>query len=200
MQQNEQDGKELRGIDDELNETNKTNKNVRNVKNKKQSNRFEQALNLPNICNINPRSIYNKKEEFHTLVKEEDLDLIFISESWERAYLPLHEIIQLENYTVVSNVHQRTEIGGRPAIIVNNSKYHIQNLTNSVIQIPWGVEAVWCILTPKNITHDSKIQKNAFVLSIRNLTQIEKPYYWIIFLMLFNVLSTKYTRGLHWRQ
>ena len=71
---------------------------------------------LPKLCNINPRSVYNKKEEFHALVKEEDLDLIFISESWEREYLPLDEIIRLETHTVVSNVHQRTGMGGRPAI------------------------------------------------------------------------------------
>jgi hypothetical protein len=114
---------------------------------------------LPVLCNLNPRSVYNKRDEFHTLVKEEQLDLIFLSESWEREYLPLDKIIDLENHKVISNVHQTTDMGGRPAIIANHKKYHVQNLTNSVIQIPWGVEAVWCVLTPKNITHNSKIQK-----------------------------------------
>jgi hypothetical protein len=131
-----------------------------NTQNKK-SNRFTQALSLPSLCNLNPRSVYNKRDEFHALVKEEQLDVIFLSESWERDYLPLEKIIDLEDHTVISNVHQRTGMGGRPAIIANHKKYHVQNLTNSVIQIPWGVEAVWCVLTPKNITHDSKIQKIA---------------------------------------
>ena len=54
---------------------------------------------------------------------------------------------------------QRKGKGGRPAIIANSRKYEVQDITNNLIQIPWGVEAVWCILTPKNITHDSKIQK-----------------------------------------
>ena len=58
---------------------------------KEKENRFEQALNLPTICNLNPRSIYNKADEFHTLVEEEELDLIFISESWEMEYLPLDQ-------------------------------------------------------------------------------------------------------------
>ena len=70
-------------------------------------NRFTQALSLPTLCNLNPRSIYNKREEFHTLVKEEDLDVIFLSESWEREHLQLDEIIDLEDHTVISNVHQR---------------------------------------------------------------------------------------------
>ena len=110
---------------------------------------------------MNPRSVYNKQDEFHTFVKEESIDVVFLSESWERDYLPLDEIINLEDHVVVSNVHQRVGMGGRPAIVANNRKFHVQNLTNTVIQIPWGVEAVWCLLTPKIITHDSKIQKIA---------------------------------------
>ena len=74
--------------------------------------RTEQALNLPVLCNINPRSIYNKSDEFQTLVKEEDLDVIFISESWEREYLPLDQLIDLEDHTVISNVYQRDGVEG----------------------------------------------------------------------------------------
>ena len=35
----------------------------------KRSNKLIQALNLPNVMNVNPRSIYNKIQEFHTFVK-----------------------------------------------------------------------------------------------------------------------------------
>ena len=157
MQQGRKHGEKIQ----RSNELNKDKKENKEKKENKKENGFTQALSLPTLCNLNPRSVYNKRDEFHTLVKEEELDAIFLSESWEREYLPLEKIINLEDHTVVSNVHQRTGIGGRPAIIANHKKYNIQNLTNTVIQIPWGVEAVWCLLTPKNVTHDSKIQKIA---------------------------------------
>ena len=85
-------------------------------------------------------------------------DIIFMSESHERPALELDQImLDLENHVVISNVHQRQ--GGRPALIINNRKYHVQNLTQSVINIPWGVEVVWALLTPLHTQPDSKIQK-----------------------------------------
>ena len=57
-----------------------------------------QALSLPKVLNLNPRSIYNKLEEFSTFVKEEELDLICMSESWERKDLTLEEVIEIESY------------------------------------------------------------------------------------------------------
>ena len=130
-------------------------------------------------------------------MEEENLDLIFISESWEKEYLPLSELLSLEDYTVISNVHQRKGMGGRPAIIANSQKFHIQNLTNSVIQIPWGVEAVWCILTPKNITHDSKIQKIACCSIYSKPNSRKKTLLLDHISEAFNILSAKYVRGLH---
>ena len=62
----------------------------------KRSNKIVQSLNLPVILNINPRSIYNKIIQFQTFIKEHDVDLICMSESWERESLQLNEIIQLE--------------------------------------------------------------------------------------------------------
>ena len=41
-------------------------------------------LDLPRVLNLNPQSIYNKLDEFETFVKEEDVYLICMSESWER--------------------------------------------------------------------------------------------------------------------
>ena len=108
----------------------------------KRSNKVVQALGLPVICNLNPRSVYNKVDEFHEFVKEEEVDLLFMSESWERENLTLDQIIKLEDHVVISNVSQRKGKGGRPAIIVNNKKYQVQNLTNTLVQILWGDEAV----------------------------------------------------------
>ena len=192
MHQNTENGGKIRRSD-EL-----KIKNMEKMQNTKQkSNRFSPALTLLSLCNMNPRSVYNKADEFHTFVEEEAIDVVFLSESWERENLPLDEIINLEDHTVVSNVHQRTGMGGRPAIIANNKKIHVQNLKNTVIQIPWGVEAVWCILTPKNISHDSKIQKLACCALYSKPNSKKKSLLLDHISDAFNILSTKYTRGLH---
>ena len=146
---------------------------------------------------MNPRSLYNKIDEFHELVKEEELDVIFLSESWEREHLPLDQIINLEEYTVISNVSQRKEVGGRPAIIANKKKYQVQNVTNTLIQIPWGVEAVWCVLTPTNVTHDSKVQKIACCAFYSKPDSRKKSLFLDHISDAFNILSLKYGRGLH---
>ena len=78
-----------------------------------------QALELPTVLNLNPRSVYNKVNEFQSLVTELDAGLVFMSESWKRENLTLDELLDLENYKIISNVHQRTGAGGRPALIIN---------------------------------------------------------------------------------
>ena len=88
----------------------------------KRSNKPVEALNLPVIANINPRSVYNKVKEFHTFVDQEEVDVVFMSESWEREEKQLHEIIQLEDHEIVSNVYQRRGKGGRPAIFATTKK------------------------------------------------------------------------------
>ena len=69
--------------------------------------------------NINPRSIYNKNEEFLLLLEQYSADIITMSESWDRDNLPLEQLLQLDNYEVISNVKQREFKGGKPAILVN---------------------------------------------------------------------------------
>ena len=161
------------------------------------SKRLEQALSLPTLCNMNPRSVYNKLDEFHTFVKEEEVDVLFISESWEREHLPLDKVIKLEDHSVISNVSQRTGKGGRPAIVADNKKYHVQNITNTLVQIPWGVEAVWCVLTPKNVTHNSKIQKIACCALYSKPSSKKKTLLLDHLSDAYNILNTKYGRGLH---
>ena len=145
---------------------------------------------------MNPRSVYNKLNEFHTFVNEEELDCIFLLESWEREHLTLDKVIKLEDHVVISNVSQRKEKGGRPAIIANSKKYEVQNVTNTLIQIPWGVEAVWCVLTPRNVTHDSKIQKIACCALYSKPDSRKKTLLLDHISDAFNILSTKYGRGL----
>ena len=90
-------------------------------------------------------------ESFKTYIAEEEVDLAFISESHECIGKPLVDNLQLPNFEIISNVHQRRGKGGRPAIIVNRAKFQVQNITNTLITIPWGVEAVWAILTPNEV-------------------------------------------------
>ena len=58
----------------------------------------------------------NKIDQFKTYMLENEIDIAFISESWERPNEPLSEVIKMENYSVISNPHQRQGQGGRPAM------------------------------------------------------------------------------------
>ena len=157
-----------------------------------------QAFELPAVLNLNPQSIYNKNNEFVTFVKEEEIDLVCISESWEREDLTLDKVIQIDDFKVISNVSQRQEKGGRPAIVVNEKKYVVENLTQSVISIPWGVEAVWAVLTPRNVNAASKIQK-IVVGSIYCKPDSRKKSLLLDHIAeVFHSMSAKYKKGLHW--
>ena len=98
------------------------NRKIRNLTVVKRSNKAYQALYLPKVPNLNPCSIYNKISEFSTFVDEEEIDLICMSESWERQNLQLNDVIKLPDYKIASNVFQRIGKGGRPAIIANTNK------------------------------------------------------------------------------
>ena len=156
-----------------------------------------QALNLPTICNLNPRSIYNKTDQFRTLVLQEEIDLIFVSESWERTNLSLENVLNMEDYSVISSVSQRNGLGGRPAIIANKRKFNVENVTNSLVQVPWGVEAAWSIVSPKLISQDSKIQKIACCSLYFKPGCRKKTLFLDHIADAFNILSKKYTRGLY---
>ena len=123
--------------------------------------KVEEALTLPTCMNLNPCSIYNKVTEFMTFIKEHQVQCVFLSESWERPAFDLSKLLDIEDFTVISNPHQRQGVGGRPALIVNTKLYHVRNLTNTFIKIPWGCEATWALITPRNVTNASKIQKIA---------------------------------------
>ena len=163
------------------------------------SNKYSQTLHLPKVCNINPQSIYNKKDEFISFVNEMEADVIFISESWERLGRTLETIMEpLVDHTVISNVHQRQGRGGRPAIVINSKKYQVQNITQSVINIPWGVEVVWAVITPKGIQCDSLIQK-IVCGSVYHTTAARSQAPLLDHITdVYNILTTKYPRGLHW--
>ena len=153
---------------------------------------------MPKVLNLNPRSIYNKVEEFVTFINEEEIDLTCMSESWEREKNTLDKVIKLEDYTIISNVFQRNGTGGRPAIVVNNKKFNVENLTQNEVSIPWGVEAVWAVLTPKNVNNASKIRK-IVVGSLYSKPHSRKKSVLLDHIsQVYSHLSSKYSKGLHW--
>ena len=149
------------------------------------------------MINLNPRSVYNKQNEFHTLVSELSVDLICISESWERENQTLEEIIHLEDYQVISNVHQRTGKGGRPAIIANEKKYFVQNITNTLVNIPYGVEIVSAILTPKSIAVSSSVKKIAIASIYSKPSSKKKTLLLDHISETYHLLCSKFQSGLH---
>ena len=169
----------------------------KNLKTICRSNKLVQALSLPIVMNVNPHSVYNKVNEFHKFVTEELVDIVTMSESWERPEQPLNNIIKLPNHTVISNPHQRKGKGGRPALIINNQKYNIKNLTQSFIEIPWGVEATWALISPKQQTSDSIIKKIAVCSLYSKPASRKKSLLLDHISHAFNLISTKYGDGLH---
>ena len=108
--------------------------------------------------------MYGKKEEFKTLIEQYNCDICCISESWERDSLALSDIISIENFKFVTNVTKRSGRGGKPAILINESKYVIKELCPNDITVPLNVEAVWALIQCKNISQMSQF-KNIIVCS-----------------------------------
>ena len=78
-------------------------------------------------------------------------------------------------------------------VVVNSKKFDVDNLTNTEINIPWGVEIVWAVLTPKNVTNASKIQKIVVASVYCKPDSRKKLYCWIILprYITFSVQSIK---------
>ena len=111
-----------------------------------------QSLSLPVVININPRSLYNKSEEFSLLLEQYEGEVICVSESFERENLPLEQLLQLEDYDVISMVKKRNFKGGNPAILINNKKFITKRICPDPITVPEGVEAIWALITPRSNT------------------------------------------------
>ena len=121
-----------------------------------------------------------------------------MSESWERENLTLDQLVQIENYEIISNVHQRQGRGGRPALITNTEHFTVKNLCeDNAISVPYGVEIVWGLLTPKKVTSTSIVKKIAVAgiyskpnsrMKSKLIDHISQTYHY---------LCSKYTSGLH---
>ena len=164
----------------------------------KRNNLVLQSINLPTITNINPRSIYNKNEEFSLLLEQYSADIITMSESWDRDNLPLEQLLQLDNYEVISNVKQREFKGGKPAILVNTQKYIVKRISPDPITVPVGVEAVWCLVTPKKRTSDKFKYIAVCSMYYRGPKSTKKKELYDHIAETFHFLSAKYGSNLQY--
>ena len=64
----------------------------------------------------------NKLDQLKTFIDEMSIDVALISESHESESNLLSSTFESDSFEVISNVHQRKEKGGRPAIIVKKRK------------------------------------------------------------------------------
>ena len=87
------------------------------------------------------------------------MDIMCLSETWERVEQPLASVLGLDGYEIISNPFCRTNRGGRPAIIINSSKFNVQNLSQTEIPTEWKTECVWAMVSLKNTTNSSRIKK-----------------------------------------
>ena len=71
------------------------------------------ASQLPVVVNLNPRSIYNKKNEFKTMMEQLEVDCCTISESWDKDDESLENILYMDGYQIVESVLQRKRKGGK---------------------------------------------------------------------------------------
>ena len=121
-----------------------------------------------------------------------------MSETWDLVEKPLDTIIQIEHYKLYTAINPRNFRGGKPAIIVNESKYHVQPLSPDPITVPDGVEAVWVLLTPKS-NRATKHIKHIAAASIyyRGPKSTKKEQLFDHIAQTYHLLSAKYGHGLH---
>ena len=121
--------------------------NRRNLVTIKRNNKLVEAANLPTVVMLNPRSLYNKKNEFNTLIEQTEAGLCFVSETWDRSHqtkgLKLPDLINIEGYKWIQNVVQRRRRGGKPAILVSERDFTYVELCPDPVTVPPNVEMVW---------------------------------------------------------
>ena len=157
---------------------------------------ISQSMALPTIMNLNPRSIYNKTEDFKLLIEQYNVDCILMSESWEREKFSLKQLLNLDNYEIVMNVQQRDARGGKPAILVKTDHYFVKNLTPDVITVPTGVEAAWALIMPKIKNSKNKIKSIALCSLYYSKKFTNKTDLYDHIATSYNILMSKYGKSL----
>ena len=132
------------------------------------------------------------------MITQLDCSLCFISESWESESKSLDELINMENFRVVTNVVQRENIGGKPALFISEKHFYIRDneLCPGLFSVPIGVEACWALLTPRYGASQDKI-KHIAVCSYYYTTNTRRDVFIDHISEAYNVISAKYGAGTH---
>ena len=129
------------------------------------------------------------------MIEQLEVDVCFMSESWDRERNGLENVIQMDGFQIVKNVLQRPGKGGKPALIIRKEKYFIKELCPSVITVPPTVEASWALITPK-VQQNSEV-KHIAVASVYYAKRTKKNDFLDHICDTYNVLMAKYGKGLH---
>ena len=88
-------------------------------------------------------------------------------------------------------------MGGRPEILGKDKKYFVQNITNTLVTIPYGVEIVWAILSPKQVSPNSVVKKIAVASIYCKPASRKKTLLLDHISDTYHLLCSKYHSGLH---
>ena len=170
--------------------------NRKNLRTIHRSNKLIQAADLPIVITLNPRSLYNKKSNFRTLIEQTDAGICFVSETWERSHkenAPLiSEILDIDGYKWVQNVMERNVKGGKPAMLIKEENYFITNLCPEIVTVPVGVEAAWALLTKKSRSSSSNVKHIVVASLYYSSTQTKKGDFLDHISSTYHTLCAKY--------
>ena len=162
----------------------------------KRSNKLLEASQLPVVVNLNPRSLYNKQNEFRTMVEQTEAGICAISETWDRSNIDggtlISDLLDIEGYRWVKNIVQRRRKGGKPAILISEKDYYIKELCPEVITVPVDVEVAWALLTPKYRSPQSRIKHIAVASVYYSSSQTRKDDFLDHISESYNILCAKY--------
>ena len=124
------------------------------------NNRVAKSSELPTIAATNTRSILPKFRNFVQDLKERQISVCFISETWQkessrgnkRFQNEVERMFQLSGLKFISCPRPSSKRGGGAAIIVDTANYSCEKLD---ILVPGNLECVWAILRPKIVTKET---------------------------------------------
>ena len=177
-------------------ETNLRGSNLKNLVTVKRNNKLIEASHLPVVVNLNPRSLYNKTEEFKTLIEQSEAGICCVSETWNRSHSLnselITDLIEIEGYCWIKNPVQRNRKGGKPAILASTKEFHVTELSPNVISVPINIEIAWALLTPKFQSKDSRFRHIVVASVYYSSTQTKRADFLDHVCQSYQILCSKY--------
>ena len=174
--------------------------NLRNLVTLRRNNKLVEASRLPVVVNLNPRSLYNKKDEFRILIEQSEASICCISETWDRSQSEdgqlISDVLQIEGFRWIKNPVQRNRRGGKPAILASEKDYHITELCPNIVTVPIDVEVVWALLTPKNHSNFERFRHIVVAAFYYSSTQTKRADFIDHICETYHILCTKYGQNL----